>query len=74
MAGRTIFIGLESLKFFVIPQTGQVGVQLRYPKDETGLVPGIELGIRLSPEEARRVATLLGRKADEAEAQASLPQ
>jgi hypothetical protein len=47
---RILFIGLEGTTFFVIPQTGEVGVQLRYAKDQAGLVPGLELGIRLSPE------------------------
>jgi hypothetical protein len=64
---RTLFIGLEGATFFVIPQTGEVGIQLRYPKDETGLVPRLELGIRLSPEEARRFSRLLVDKATEAE-------
>lgn len=68
---RTLFIGLEGTTFFVIPQTTEVGVQLRYPKDQTGLVPGLELGIRLSPAEARRFARLLAAKADETEALAS---
>jgi hypothetical protein len=64
---KTLFIGIQDIKFFTIPQTGEVGMQLLYPKDQTGLVPNIELGVRLSPREARRYALLLERKADEAE-------
>jgi hypothetical protein len=40
---KTLFIGIQDIKFFTIPQTGEVGMQLLYPKDQTGLVPNIEL-------------------------------
>jgi hypothetical protein len=43
---KTLFIGIQDIKFFTIPQTGEVGMQLLYPKDQTGLVPNIELGAR----------------------------
>lgn len=44
-----------------------VGVKLDYPRDVTGLVPGLHLGIELTPTEARDFAAWLQRKADEAE-------
>ena len=45
-----------------------VFVQLQYPHDQTGLAPGVELAIQLTPVQARQFAQKLLRKADEAEA------
>jgi transcriptional regulator with XRE-family HTH domain len=71
VVGKVIFLGLDGITFFVVPKTWEVGVQLRHAKDQPGLAPGLELGIRLTPEEARRFAHLLASKAGEAEALAS---
>ena len=47
---------------------GNVFVLLLYPHEQTGLVPGTELAIQMTPTQARRIAHQLLRKADEAEA------
>jgi hypothetical protein len=47
---------------------GNVFVQLQYPHEQTGLVSGTELGIQMTPAQARAFARQLVRKADEAEA------
>jgi hypothetical protein len=45
-----------------------VFIQLQYPHEQTGLVPGTELAIEMTPAQARAFASQLSRKADEAEA------
>lgn len=45
-----------------------VFVQLQYPHEHTGLVPGTELAIEMTPAQARVIAQKLLRKADDAEA------
>jgi hypothetical protein len=45
-----------------------VAVHLHIPDNQLGLAPGVGLALRLSPNEARRLAETLRRKADEAEA------
>lgn len=43
-------------------------LMLDVSSDETGLAPGVRLGMRMSPTEARALAQSLVRKADDAEA------
>jgi hypothetical protein len=59
----------EKLVFAIGPED-KVYVQLRYPHEDTGLAPGVELAIALTPAQARAFADRLLRKADEAEAAA----
>jgi hypothetical protein len=59
----------EKLVFAIGPED-KVYVQLRYPHERTGLAPGVELAIALTPSEARAFSNRLLRKADEAEAAA----
>jgi len=50
-----------------------VYVQLQYPHDQTGLAPGVELAIQMTPAQAREIAQKLIHKADEAEARQHQP-
>jgi hypothetical protein len=59
----------EKLIFGIGPED-KVYVQLQYSHDQTGLAPGVELAIALTPAQARAFADRLLRKADEAEAEA----
>jgi hypothetical protein len=47
---------------------GEVLLHLILADASAGLMPEVELGLRLSPDEARGVARMLDKKADEAEA------
>jgi hypothetical protein len=62
-----LVINPEKLLLAVGPG-GNVFVQLQYPHEQTGLVPGTELAIQMTPAQARGIASQLLRKADEAEA------
>jgi hypothetical protein len=62
-----LVINPEKLLLAVGPG-GNVFVQLQYPHEQTGLVPGTELAIQMTPAQARGIAHQLLRKADEAEA------
>ena len=64
---RYLFLSPDKLAFLITPKR-TVGVRLDYPRDETGLAPGLHLAIELTPTEARTVGRTLLRKADEAEA------
>jgi hypothetical protein len=67
MTGKWLVLNPERLLLAVGPG-GDVFVQLQYPHGETGLAPGIELAIQMTPAQAREIAKKLSRKADEAEA------
>jgi hypothetical protein len=62
-----LVINPEKLLLAVGPGN-DVFVQLQYPHEHTGLVPGTELAIQMTPAQARVFANKLLRKADEAEA------
>jgi hypothetical protein len=62
-----LVINPEKLVFAIGPN-GNVFVQLQYPHEQTGLVPGTELAIEMTPAQARVIASQIARKADEAEA------
>lgn len=62
-----LIINPEKLLLAVGPHR-HVFVQLRYPHEQTGLAPGVELAIEMTPAQARTFAKKLVRKADEAEA------
>jgi hypothetical protein len=63
---RWLFLNPDKLAFVISPN-GNVAIRLDYPRDETGLAPGIVLAMELTPDEARNVAEVLVRKAEEAE-------
>jgi hypothetical protein len=64
---RYLYLSPEKLAFIVTPHR-TIGMRLDYPPGELGLAPGIRLAMEMSPTEARNVAGVLLRKADEAEA------
>jgi hypothetical protein len=50
-----------------------VAMRFHFKGDEIGLAPGIGVAIQMTPAEARRIAQVLARKADQAEAGPSQP-
>jgi hypothetical protein len=67
MTGKWLVLNPEKL-FLAVGPGGDVFVQLQYPHENTGLAPGVELAIQMTPAQARVFANKLLRKADEAEA------
>lgn len=67
---KWLIINPERLLLAIGPER-QVFVQLQYPHDQTGLAPGVELAIQMTPAQAREIAKKLLRKADEAESSPS---
>lgn len=63
---RWLFLSPEGLTFGISPKRN-VAIKLDYPREDTGLAPGLHLAIELTPAEARSVADVLTRKANEAE-------
>ena len=47
---------------------GSVGMEPVWPPDEIGLTPGTRLVLRMTPDEARKIARRLHSTADEAQA------
>jgi|HubBroStandDraft_2_1064218.scaffolds.fasta_scaffold00063_28 hypothetical protein len=68
---RWLFLSPQSLIFGINPKRN-VSIRLDYDRTELGLAPGVHLAMELTPAEARQLASVLFRKADEAEA--SQPQ
>lgn len=64
---RPLFVAPSDIEVGVTP-SGSLSVRLGPPHPSLGFAPGIVLAIELSPSEARSIAALLTRKADEAEA------
>lgn len=64
---RPLFIAPSDIEVGITPQHS-VSVRLGPPAKSLGFDPSIVLAIELSPSEARQIAALLARKADEAEA------
>jgi hypothetical protein len=64
---RYLVITRENIGVAVIDPERAVAIHLDLDRKETGLL-GIEVMIRMSATEARRIAQVLIRKADEAEA------
>jgi hypothetical protein len=62
-----LVINPEKIVFAVGPEH-DVFLQLQYPHERTGLVPGTELAIQMTSAQARAFASTLVRKAREAEA------
>lgn len=65
--GKILFMSPQNLAFLITPHQ-TVGMRLDYPAGELGLAPGVILAMEMTPTEARNVAQMLLRKADEAEA------
>ena len=65
---RWLMITPQQVGVGIDEKTRSVRLGLDVSNKETGLAPGLSLGIVMSPTEARRIAGLMLRKADEAEA------
>jgi hypothetical protein len=65
MAKRTLTLSAEKISFAYTQ--GDVLIVLDLAESSAGLVPELDLAIRLSPAESRSFARVLERKADEAE-------
>ena len=63
---RPLFIAPQELDVGITPQRS-VSVRIGQPHESLGFSPDIVLAVELSPTEARDLANLLARKADEAE-------
>jgi hypothetical protein len=65
---RFLFVTPDQLAFLISPQRN-VGLDLMFGEgNPLGLAPGVHIVIDMTPNEARKVAETLARKADEAEA------
>lgn len=62
---RFLFLSPQGLRFGVTPARN-VSVGFQYDS-ALGLSPGLNLAMELTPNEARRIAAMLYKKADEAE-------
>ena len=65
--GRLLFLPPDRLGVLITPHR-TIGLRLDYDREDTGLAPGVTLAVELTPNEARHLAEVLQRKADEAEA------
>lgn len=63
---RPLFIAPQDIEVGITPQHS-LSVRLGKPDPSLGFDPQIVLAVELSPTEARQIAALLARKADEAE-------
>lgn len=70
---RPLYIASDSIGA-TVNENGNVGVRLGKPHPTLGFAEDLVLAVELSPTEARQIAALLIRKADEAEAGSSQRQ
>jgi len=64
---KILVVGSTGMAVAYEPAKQIVLMSFDLPEKETGLVQGLLLGVSLSPTEARQLAGMLTRKADEAE-------
>jgi hypothetical protein len=64
---RPLFIAPREIEVGITPQCS-LSMRLGKPHPSLGFDPRVVLAVELSPSEARRIAALSARKADEAEA------
>ena len=64
---RVLYLSAQNIKVTSLPKEREVAIQLDLAQSSAGLVPELDLAIRLSPDEARTVAHALLRRADAAE-------
>jgi hypothetical protein len=62
---RFLFLSPTGIRFGVTPNRN-VSIGFAYDK-ELGLSPGLQLAMELTPSEARGIAAMLNKKADEAQ-------
>ncbi len=65
---RWLVLSPRQLEFGINPKRN-VTIRLDYDRTELGLAPGVVLAMEMTPAEARSIANVLARKADEAEAE-----
>ena len=65
---KWIVITPQDISVGVLKPERAVAVQLRIHPDHLHLAPAVGVALRMTPTEARRIAMLLQRTADEAEA------
>lgn len=71
MDKKIIVVSATGVSIGTLP--GDVALMFHDIGSQIGLAPDMKLTLRLSPTEARQVASALLRKADEAEARSSRP-
>ncbi|QIX17198.1 hypothetical protein [Burkholderia multivorans] len=71
MEKKIIVVSPSDISLGTIP--GDVAIMFHGLQKPLGLAEDIQPVLRLSPDEARRLAVALARKADEAEARSALP-
>jgi len=71
MDKKIIVVSASGFSVGTLP--GDVALMFHELGSQLGLAPDMKLTLRLSPDEARQIATALARKADEAEARTSQP-
>lgn len=68
---RIVFMTAHGMEIGAMDD-GSVGMEPVWPPGEIGLTPGTRLVLRMTPDEARKIAQSLRGKADEAQAKSRL--
>lgn len=64
---RVIILSAREIKLATVPARGDIVFRFELPDSEKGEIPEFDLAIRVSPDEARRLALALADLADEIE-------